>query len=407
MDTVVVIGGGIVGLSAAYYLTAQGKAVTLVEKCDVACHSSGKGGGFLTDGDSGWHQGAIAKLAKHSFSLHEQIANDLGVDAVGYRRVKCVGRGPPGAQGLRSPAWLEKGQYERDMGNETGLAQITPYKFMAAMLERVKAKGCTVLLGKVVGIEMSEGRVSSVKVEKEGKCTTLSCSAALFAMGPWTQEVAAWFPDSPLPKSTVSNRYTSVIWDDTEVGKDATMVFTMSEEGQTELYPRVNECYANGCPTSPTLPDDPLSILPPQEEIDIVKKESIAAVGRLKDAPVLRATACFLAGSDDGRPVVGPIPKTENAFIACGGGCWGLLNGPAMGHAAAALILGQTPAVDLKPFGPARFDRAAAAAALSGLPAKLRALVAENPQLGEMLAKNPEAASQLLAMMQAQDGDDE
>ena len=95
------------------------------------------------------------------------------------------------------------------------------------------------------------------------------------------------------------------------MGKDATMVFTMGEE-HTEIYPRSNECYANGCPTHPDLPDDPLKIQPPAEEIEKVKAESITAVPRLKDATVIRSTACFLAGSDDSRPVVGRVPKTSN-----------------------------------------------------------------------------------------------
>ena len=89
-------------------------------------------------------------------------------------------------------------------------------------------------------------------------------------MGAWANEAAKWFPESTLPQRTVSNRYTSVIWDDVEVGKDATMVFTMGED-HTEIYPRTNECYANGCPTDPPLPDNPMEIEPPQDEIDKVK----------------------------------------------------------------------------------------------------------------------------------------
>ena len=89
-------------------------------------------------------------------------------------------------------------------------------------------------------------------------------------MGAWASEAAEWFPESTLPQRTVSNRYTSVIWDDVEVGKDATMVFTMGDD-HTEIYPRTNECYANGCPTDPPLPDNPMEIEPPQDEIDKVK----------------------------------------------------------------------------------------------------------------------------------------
>merc|ERR1711963_1176656 len=86
------------------------------------------------------------------------------------------------------------------------------------------------------------------------------------------------------------------------------------------------------------------------------KPKSIVAVKRLKDAKVIRTTACFLAGSDDGSPVVGMVPNISNAVVACGGGCWGILNGPAMGQAAAALVMRVEPKLNLSAFDPERFD---------------------------------------------------
>merc|ERR1719419_1924227 len=197
-----------------------------------------------------------------------------------------------------------------------------------------------------------------------------------------------------MPKDTVADRYTSVIWDDTEVGKAATMVF-VSARHHVEIYPRADECYANGCPTATELPDDPLDIVPPPQTIENVKAETLMAVERLADAKVIRTTACFLAGSEDNKPVIGMVPKTKNAVIACGGGCWGILNGPAMGQAAAALVLGEEPAVDLTAFDPARFARVRSGLS-SDLPPKLLALLQQNPQLAAMLQQNPEAVTQLL-----------
>ncbi|CAE7537679.1 yurR [Symbiodinium pilosum] len=363
-----IVGGGIVGVTAAHYLLKKGKKVTLIEKCAIACHSSGKAGGFLTDGDSGWHSGPIARLAKRSFALHEDLAKELGSETIGHRRVKCVGQGRDAS--TAQPAWLAPGQYQRDMGNESGLAQVTPYKLMEALKDSIVKQGCEIIIGKAVGVEMEGASVKALKVQQDGKETSLPCAALIMGMGAWANEAAKWFPESTLPQRTVSNRYTSVIWDDVEVGKDATMVFTMGED-HTEIYPRTNECYANGCPTDPPLPDNPMEIEPPQDEIDKVKAESIAAVPRLKDATIIRTTACFLAGSDDHRPVVGRVPKTENAIIACGGGCWGILNGPAMGEAAAAMAAGEELPLDMAPFDPIRFDRSHLPAFIKGLPPKL------------------------------------
>lgn len=394
----VVVGGGIVGLTTAYYLTRKGHKVQLVEKCAVACHSSGKAGGFLTDGDSGWHQGPIAKLAKHSFALHEELAQQFGADAIGYRRVKCLGHG---AGKDAPPSWLNR-EFNCDMGGQGGLAQVSPKKLMAALEAAVRSEGCVIVIGKVVGVDVKDEEVTAVKVEQAGQVSTFACAAVVFGMGPWARDAAEWFPDSCMPKNTVSNRYTSVIWDDVEVGKDATMVF-VSKEHHVEIYPRADECYANGCPTTTELPDDPMEIEPPAQTIEDVKAETLSAVEHLRHAKVLRTTACFLAGSDDGLPVVGLVPKTKNAVIACGGGCWGILTGPAMGQAAAALVLREEPAVNLKPFDPSRFDRANSGMR-SGLPPKLQALLDQNPQMADMLQQNPEQVMALLQMFQDEEG---
>lgn len=396
---VVIVGGGIVGLTAANYLLDKGQKVTLVEKCAIGCHSSGKAGGFLTDGDSGWHRGPFVKIAKHSFALHEQLAKQFGADTIGYRRVKCIGRGSGNAT---SPQWLQAG-FQNPMGDQTGMAQVSPLKLMEALSNAATSNGMQLIIGKAVGVDRSDDVVTAVRIQQAGEEeVTLPCSSVILSMGPWARDAASWFPESTMPRDTVSSRYTSVIWDDVEIGKAATMVF-VSDEHHVEIYPRGDECYANGCPTTTELPDNPLDIVPPEQTIEDVKAETIGSVSRLKDASVLRTTACFLAGSEDSKPVIGLVPKVKNAVIACGGGCWGITNGPAMGQAAANLVLDEKPAFDLKPFDPVRFERGASEIGASGLPPKLLALLAENPQLAEMMRQHPEQVAQLLNMFGDED----
>lgn len=390
----VVVGGGIVGLTAVHYLLREGRKVTLVEKCAIACHSSGKAGGFLTDGDSGWHRGPVARLAKHSFALHARLAAEFGADSIGYRAVKCFGRGT----GEQPPGWL-KPQFAGDMGDQDKMAQVSPKKLMDALAADVSRAGCEVVIGKAVGVELDGDKVTAVKLLQAGAEKSLPCDSLILSMGCWARDAAEWFPGSSMPRDTVSNRYTSVIWDDVEVGKDATMVF-VSDRHHVEIYPRADECYANGCPTDADLPDDPLDIVPPSHEIEDVKAEALSAVPRLKGAKVLRTTACFLAGSDTNLPIVQLVPKVTNAVVACGGGCWGILNGPAMGQAAAALAIGKEPEVDLTPFGLA--DGASDLPA--GVPPKLLGLLAQNPAMAEMLKQDPEGFMQMVRMMSAEEG---
>ena len=67
----------------------------------------------------------------------------------------------------------------------------------------------------------------------------------------------------------------------------------------------------------------------------------------LQAAPVEVQQACHLPTFADGVP---------GAFVASGGGCWGILCGPATGLALSELLLdGAAASVDLTPFSPQRF----------------------------------------------------
>ena len=76
----------------------------------------------------------------------------------------------------------------------------------------------------------------------------------------------------------------------------------------------------------------------------------------LQAAPVELQQACHLPMFADGVPVIGAAPDVPGAYVASGGGCWGILCGPATGLAMSELILdGAASAVDLVPFSPQRF----------------------------------------------------
>ena len=59
----------------------------------------------------------------------------------------------------------------------------------------------------------------------------------------------------------------------------------------------------------------------------------------LADAPILATQACFRPVTQDGLPLLGPVPGVTNAYVATGHSVWGILNAPASGEAMAELIL--------------------------------------------------------------------
>lgn len=46
------------------------------------------------------------------------------------------------------------------MGNESGLAQVTPYKLMEALQEAITKQGCEIVIAKAVGVEVDGDTVT-------------------------------------------------------------------------------------------------------------------------------------------------------------------------------------------------------------------------------------------------------
>lgn len=72
----------------------------------------------------------------------------------------------------------------------------------------------------------------------------------------------------------------------------------------------------------------------------------------LAEATLLETRIGFRPATADGRPLLGTV--ADGVIVAAGNGPEGLTAGPWMGRAAAALALGQQPAMDIAPFDPAR-----------------------------------------------------
>ncbi|KAK1766109.1 FAD dependent oxidoreductase-domain-containing protein, partial [Phialemonium atrogriseum] len=89
---IVIIGGGIIGCTTAYYLTRHPKfdpslhRITLLEATAIAAGASGKAGGLLAL----WAFPSC--LVPLSYRLHADLAREHGgADRWGYRRLGCGG----------------------------------------------------------------------------------------------------------------------------------------------------------------------------------------------------------------------------------------------------------------------------------------------------------------------------
>ena len=79
---VVVIGGGIVGAFAAYYLARRGVRVALVEKGRIAAEQSSRNWGWCRQQNRDARE---LPIAMESLTLWERLASELG-EGVGFQR---------------------------------------------------------------------------------------------------------------------------------------------------------------------------------------------------------------------------------------------------------------------------------------------------------------------------------
>ena len=352
---VVIVGGGISGVATAYYLAQRGVASKVLDPVGIASAASGKAGGFLA---LDWNDGSpVGPLSRKSFALHAELADQLGAEAIDYRRLTCAAvacsGGAPGSlrQAKTSGVqWADLGVLgSKPMGTEDTIAQVHPKKLVDMLwAEARRLAGSSLVIGKATGLALDDAKAKVVGVEVEDG-GVLPCSDVLLAMGPWSP---TWLGLPP----AYGQKYHSILM---RPERTLSQCVFFQGMGDPEAYPRPDgTVYVTGYPDNPS----PMSEAPGGVEVraDVVNRLASAmrqASTEFEAAPVTVEQACHLPIVGDGLPVLGRAPGgVGGVYVATGAGCWGILCGPAAGLAMSELILdGHAKAVDLSAFDPARF----------------------------------------------------
>jgi len=353
---VLICGGGVIGASIAHFLSCRGVKATVIERTGIACAASGKSGGFLA---LDWCDGTpLQALARRSFALHASLPGDIGGDW-GYRRLTTYGGlAQDGAHRGRSAhdlAWLADGvRIDRRLGSTGTTAQVHPGEFTAAMMRAAQAHGAELRLGQVTGIVRESRAARATGVEVDGGI--VEGDAVVIAMGPWSILAAGWLP---LPAVFGLKGHSLVFDTGTKVPAEALFLEFQEANGRMlspEVFPRTDgTTYVCAISSESPLPLDPAAVAPDPGAIDRLHAMCSQLSPTLAESRVLARQACFRPVTQDGLPLIGPVPGLAGAYVATGHSVWGILNAPATGEAVAELIVdGAARAVDLTPFDPAR-----------------------------------------------------
>ncbi|MGE3268289.1 MAG: NAD(P)/FAD-dependent oxidoreductase [Chloroflexota bacterium] len=368
VEHVVVIGGGAAGCATAYYLAAAGAQVTIVEREGVGSQASGWSAGGLNP-----LQGIpapIAALAMQSYRLHLELWPQLAAAssqdlAAGVISMAMVARTeadiPPlleqqagfeGADGF-SARWIEAAELRQQEPRITadvsgalltnGNAILESQRFTLALSEAAQHHGATLKAGAVTGIQHEGRQVTGVTLE-DG---VIACDAAVIAMGPWSGAAADWL-SVPLPVEPLKGEIVRMALAGPPLPFDiVTPAISLfgRPDGQVWLASTQQRLGFDREPSAwgyQTLYEPAVDLMP-----------------AIRDATLVRQTACLRPLSADDLPVAGAVPGWQGAYVATAGGTKGILLAPGMGRAIADLILTGQTAVSIEGCSLERFAAAA------------------------------------------------
>jgi len=408
---IVIVGGGIIGSTSAYYLSRHPSfdrtrdSITLLEATQIAGGASGKAGGLLAL----WaFPSCIVPL---SYRLHKELADEHGGEqrwgyrGVGCASIACRGRPVPADGGVKGAnggpldgggesadlqtrnekvKLLQKAGVPEDldwvvpesvvdyeaMGTPENTAQVHPYLFTTSMAKLAEEKGVKIVIGSVNNVRQSSNgtRVEGVDYKGEdGSIRSLPATHVVLSAGPWTPSVWKKVPISGTKAYSITIRPSRpvsayAIFTDLELPKD----FTAARDGAKgrarqvtpEIYARPNNevyaCYGFG--GGEALPaNTALVSVDAQRCQDIV--DYVGSISdELRDGEVTGRQACYLPNvSTGGGPIIGET-SVKGLFIAAGHTCWGIQNGPATGKLVSELVWeGSAKSANISTLNPKKF----------------------------------------------------
>lgn len=412
----VVIGGGIVGVSTAYWLASAGQKVVLLEKGSVGAEQSSRNWGWCRQQNRDARELPLATL---SLALWEQMAADIG-DSLGFSRcgLLYLSNSPAEIEG-----WAKWGRFARSAGVDTRtLTAAEATERGAATGQRwiggvwspsdgtadpsraapMIARGIEKHGGHVVqncaarGVELAAGRVAGVITERGViKTATVVVAGGAWA-GSFVNQLGIAFPQAAVRSSILSiapgakGLPPALISAGVAVTRRGDGGHTLAISGRACLDPTQGalagirhflpmfarrwrslrpgglqawnagfETRARWALDKPT-PMERTRILDPRPSAGIIAEtltKARALVPDLKHLPVQAAWAGYIDSTPDGVPVIDADIGIPGLVLAAGLSGHGFGIGPGVGHLVADLVLGRRPITETKDYRLARFGQ--------------------------------------------------
>lgn len=413
---VVVIGAGIVGVCAAYWLARAGQRVVLLEKGRVGAEQSSRNWGWCRQQNRDARE---LPLSTRSLDLWEEMTRDIGED-MGFARCGLLYLSDDEAE---IEGWAKWGRFARGEGVDTRMLSAAEAAERGAATGRgwrggvwspsdgtadpsraapVIAKGVMKHGGAVIqtcaarGLETAGGAVSAVVTER-GR---IAAPQVVLAGGAWAgsflHQLGIRFPQSAVRSSILSvgpgaeglppALHTAAV----SVTRRGDGAHTLAISGRASLdltpaairgarhflpmalkrwralSPGGLQAWRAGFETRAKwaldreTPMERVRILDPRPSARLIR-ETLAAAHRLlpalKPLPVQATWAGYIDSTPDGVPVIDSDIGLSGLTLAAGLSGHGFGIGPGVGRLVADMLTGREPITETRQYRLARFDR--------------------------------------------------
>lgn len=414
----VVIGGGIVGVFAAYYLARRGLKVAVVEKGRIGAEQSSRNWGWCRQQNRDARE---LPMATKSLDLWERFAAESGEDT-GFRRCGLFylsnneeelagwARWRDFARTLGVTTHMLDRAEATDRGRATGKpwqggvfsptdGTADPASAAPAVARAILKLGGTVHQSCAArGIETEGGRLSGVVTEHG----TIRTKTAILAGGAWAssfcRQLGIRFPQAAIRSSILAVSPGAIRLPDalhtaavsvTRRG-DGGYTLAISGRGRVDptpqqlrfapqflpmfarrwrsLAPGGIEGFRSGHESltrwridAPT-PMERMRILDPAVDKDTIRlthSRALDLLPDLKNTSITAAWAGYIDSTPDGVPGIGEIAAIPGFILAAGFSGHGFGIGPGAGHLIADIVTGDEPIVDPSAYHPDRFRKSA------------------------------------------------
>jgi len=364
---VVIVGGGVIGCSIAYYLAREGVKATVLEKGEIGNEASRAAAGMLAPLAEAEEDGPFQELGLASLrmfpDLVEALKQECGVDIEylrsGILRVALTEREAEHLEGFarRRPSpglelhWLDPGELR---AIEPGLSpaargalyspeehQVNADRLVQALAKAAAGHGADLRQSTgVTGLVKQGMRVTGVRTAN-GK---LAAGHVVLAAGAWAARLVEGVDTIRLPIFPVRGQMMAL-----PASRSPLRHIVWSEQGY--LVPKANGFVFAGATVERVGFRKNVTI----RGLDALRRMAKSLLPRLGGLDAVDAWAGFRPGSADGLPILGPLPGWEGLSVASGHFRNGILLAPITGWLIARSILDGSANEALAPFSPARF----------------------------------------------------